>query len=163
VRTETPERLLWAPTSGRIDVTVSASIDEGCMLAAWLVGAENLSPLHSGEICIFEIDAAGIGRTQTRARCGVKAHGDGTLVTDMSEVVIPVNAAEPHTWSVSWGPEGTLIGCNGVVVKRSPQSPAYPMLLMLDLFEIGPRSTRPGSYPKSARIHSVRAWNEPRA
>lgn len=161
VRTETPERLLWAPSAGRIDVTVSASVDEGCMLAAWLVGAENLSPLHSGEICLFEIDAASIGRTETRARCGLKAHGDDSLATDMTEVVIPVNAARPHTWSVIWGAEGTVIGCEGVVVKRSRQAPNYPMLLMLDLFEIGPRSTEPGSYPKSSRIHAVRGWNSP--
>ncbi|WP_290808088.1 hypothetical protein [Herbiconiux sp.] len=159
VRTETPERLLWAPSSGRIDLTVSASVDEGCMLAAWLVGAENLSALHSGEICLFEIDAAAIGRTQTRARCGIKAHGDDSLVTDMTEVAIPVNAAQPHTWSVIWGPEGMLIGCEGVVVTRSSQAPDYPMLLMLDLFEIGPRSTTPGAYPKAARIHSLRGWN----
>lgn len=159
VRTEAPERLLWAPTSGRVDVTVSASTDEGCMLAAWLVGAENMSPEHSGEICIFEIDAAAIGRRETRARCGLKAHGDASLVTDMTEVVVPLDASLPHTWSVIWGPQGTVIGCNGVVVKRSRFAPNYPMILMLDLFEIGPRSTSAGVYPKSASIHAVRGWN----
>lgn len=35
VRTETPERLLFAPSRGRVDVTVSATRDPGCMLAAW--------------------------------------------------------------------------------------------------------------------------------
>lgn len=161
VRTETPERLLWAPTCGRIDVMVSASVDEGCMLAAWLVGAENLSPQHSGEICIFEIDAALIGRSQTRVRCGLKAHDDDSLVTDMTEVTVPLDASLPHTWSVIWGPEGTVIGCEGVVVKRSRLAPNYPLLLMLDLFEIGPRSTTVGAYPKAAGIHSFRGWGLP--
>ena len=160
VRTETPERLLWAPSSGRIDVTVSASVDEGCMLAAWLVGAENLSPQHSGEICIFEIDATAIGHTETRARTGLKAHGDDALVTDMVEVLVPVDASRPHTWSVIWGPEGTVIGCEGVVMTRSTQAPVYPLVLMLDLFEIGPRSTA-GAYPKTASIHSVHGWDGP--
>ncbi|WP_228493393.1 MULTISPECIES: hypothetical protein [unclassified Rathayibacter] len=160
VRTETPERLLWAPTSGRVDVTVSASTDEGCMLAAWLVGAENLSPDHSGEICIFEIDATAIAVDQSRVRCGVKAHGDVSLVTDMSEVIIPLDASLPHTWSVVRGPEGTVIGCDGKVVKRSRFAPDYPALLMLDLFEIGPRSLSAG-YPKSATIHAVRGWGDP--
>ncbi|MEL4320311.1 glycoside hydrolase family 16 protein [Leifsonia sp. YIM 134122] len=161
VRAETPERMLWAPASGHIDITVSASLNDGCMLAAWLVGAENLSPQHSGEICIFEIDATAIDPHETRVRCGVKAHGDDSLVTDMVEVNVPVDASRPHTWSVIWGPKGTLIGCEGVVVKRSAQAPDYPMLLMLDLFEVGPRSTAEGVYPKSAFIHSVRGWGGP--
>src|SRR5690606_25309399 len=38
VRTPVPTKLLWAPRSGRVDITVSASRDPGCMLAAWLVG-----------------------------------------------------------------------------------------------------------------------------
>ena len=158
VRTHTPERLLWAPSAGRVDVTVSASLDEGCMLAAWLVGAENLSPRHSGEICIFEIDSNAIGHGETRARCGLKAHGDDYFATDMVEVVVPLDASKPHTWSVIWGTKGTVIGCEGVVVKRSPSAPNYPMFLMLDLFEIGPRSATSGAYPKSAFIHFVRGW-----
>lgn len=161
VRTETGQRLLWAPASGRVDITISASIDPGCMIAAWLVGIENLSPNDSGEICIFEIDAGAVGDDLSRARCGLKAHGDSRLATDMVEVSIPVDAARPHTWSVVWGPAGTLIGCNGAVVKRSPAAPDYPMALLIDLFELGPRSTDPRDYPKSAIIHSVRGWDGP--
>lgn len=160
VRTHTPERLLWAPSAGRVDVVVSASADQGCMLAAWLVGVENLSPRQSGEICLFEIDSNAIGRGETRVRCGLKAHGDDSFETDMGEVVVPLDASNPHTWSAIWGPEGTVIGCEGVVVKRSLSAPNYPMFLMLDLFEIGPRSTAGGAYPKSAYIHSVRGWAE---
>jgi hypothetical protein len=103
VRTQTPERLLWAPTAGRVDVTVSASVDEGCMLAAWLVGTEHLSAEDTGEICIFEIDADGVGDSRSRARCGVKAHSDGRLTTDMTDVVVPVDASKPHTWTAIWG------------------------------------------------------------
>jgi len=41
VRTEAPVRLLWSPSAGRVDVRVSASRDQDCMLAAWLVGTEH--------------------------------------------------------------------------------------------------------------------------
>jgi hypothetical protein len=157
VRTETPTELLWAPSSGRLDIVVSASLDEGCMLAAWLVGIEHLDSEQSGEICLFEIDAEAVGTEQTRVRCGIKAHGDAALVDDMIEVLVPVNAAVPHTWSVQWGPEGTVIGCEGLVVARFAAAPAYPLFVMLDLFETGPRSAD-AAYPKSATIHSVRGW-----
>lgn len=157
VRTATPVRLLWTPSAGRVDVTVSAAGDSGCMLAAWLVGTEHLSPLDAGEICIFEIDAEAIDddtRTTT-ARTGVKAHADPRLTTDMAEVHLPLVATQPHTWTVIWGDGETTIGCEGAVVRRMSQAPAYPMFLLIDLFEIGPRS---GSYPKTATIHRVRGW-----
>ncbi len=145
VRTETPERLLCAPTRERVDVTVSASRDNGCMLAAWLVGTENLSPADAGEICIFEIDAAAIGSTTT-VRSGIKAHHDERLTTDMAEVTVPLDASRPHTWTAIWGDGETKIGCDGYVVRRMPQAPDYPLFLVLDLFEIG---TPSGAYPKS--------------
>jgi hypothetical protein len=155
VRTETPRRLLWAPSGGRIDVTVSASLDEHCMLAAWLVGTEHEDADDSGEICIFEIDADAVG-ARTVARCGVKGHHDPRLVTDMTDVVLPLDASAPHTWSVVWGEGETLIACEGVPVRRIRQSPTYPMFLMLDLFEIG---TPSGRYPKTASVHRVQAWD----
>lgn len=153
VRTATPTRLLWAPTSGHLELTVSASTDRGCMLAAWLVGTEHRDPAESGEVCLFEIDADAIGPTTT-ARSGVKAHHDPRLVTDMAEVTLPFDASRPHTWSVTWGAGRTVIGCEGRVVRRCAQAPDYPMLLMVDLFELEPG----GSYPKQATLHALRGW-----
>ena len=160
VRTDTGTRLLWAPSAGRVDVTVSASRDEGCMLAAWLVGAE-LDPRDSGEICIFEIDAAAVRDGSVTARLGIKAHHDDRLRTEMTEVTVPVDAARPHTWSVSWGPDGTVISCAGAVVGRFDQAPDYPLVLMLDLFEIGPPSPDPSAYPKTAFVHRFRGRSMP--
>lgn len=156
VRTPTPTTLLWAPSAGRVDVTVSASRDPGCMLAAWLVGTEHLSADDAGEVCLFEIDATAIGAGRSQARCGVKAHGDPRMTTDMAEVTVPVDASTPHTWTAIWGSGGTVIGCEGRVVRQIPQAPRYPLFLMLDLFEIGPRG---GRYPKAATLHRVRGWS----
>lgn len=156
VRTETPGRLMFAPRRGRIDITVSAGDDDGCMLAAWLVGAEHLAESDSGEICVFEIDAAMTGPTSL-ARAGIKAHHDPRLRTDMSEVSLPFDARRPHTWSVIWGGGETVIGCEGFVLRRIAQAPDYPLLLMIDLFEIGPAG---GAYPKTATIRRVTAWEQ---
>ncbi|PKQ22623.1 MAG: hypothetical protein CVT65_12430 [Actinobacteria bacterium HGW-Actinobacteria-5] len=154
VRTRIPQQLLFAPSRGRVDITVSASPDVNCMVAAWLVGTEHRSPAESGEICVFEIDADAIGET-TVARAGVKAHHDPNLTTDMAEVILPFDASSPHTWTAIWGEGETVVGCEGRTVRRLAQAPDYPLFLMIDLFEIGPRG---GSYPKTATIHRVRAW-----
>ena len=155
VRTAMPTRLLFAPSRGRIDLTVAASTDQGCMLAAWLVGTEHLSETDSGEICIFEIDADAVS-TVTRARTGIKAHHDPRLMTDMAEVVLPFDASAPHTWTVIWGDGETTIGCEGRVLRRMPEAPDYPLMLLIDLFEVGAPS---GAYPKTAVISEVRAWS----
>ena len=62
---------------------------------------------------------------------------------------------EPHTWTVIWGDGETTIGCEDRVLRHLKQAPAYPLFLMLDLFELGARG---GRYPKSATVHRVRAW-----
>ncbi|MCU7723870.1 hypothetical protein ODJ79_09105 [Actinoplanes sp. KI2] len=156
VRTPTPPRLLWAPRSGQVDVTVTAGRDRGCMLAVWLVGTEHLAEDDSGEVCVFEIDAEAVSASSTRARVGVKAHHDPRLVTDMTEVVVPVGGGRAHTWSARWDDRGVVVACAGAVVFTSRQVLDYPLQLMVDLFEIGPRD-RVDAYPKSAVIHSVTA------
>lgn len=154
VRTATPERLLWAPAAARVDVTVTASRDPGTMLAIWLVGAEQAGQRQSGEICVAEIDAAAVG-PPVRARSGIKAHADPDLTTDMAEVEARLHAGRPHTWSVQWSAGQTLLGCEGRVLRRLHQAPAYPVLLMVDLFETAAPA---GSYPKAAVVHRVRGW-----
>lgn len=156
VRTPTGTRLLWTPSAGRVDVTVTASTAPGTMLAAWLVGTEHLSPQHAGEVCIFEIDAAAIGATSI-ARTGVKAHSDPGLVTDMADVVLPLRADRPHTWTAIWGGGETVIGCQGREVRRIAQAPDYPMILLIDLFELDGAGV--GEYPKTATVHRVRGWD----
>jgi hypothetical protein len=157
VRTPTATRLLWAPSAGRVEVTVSASRDDGCMLAGWLVGTEHLAEEDAGEVCVFEIDAAAIGETESRARCGVKAHHDPRLTTDMAEIAVPCDLSLAHTWTAIWGNGETVIGCDGRVLRRIAQAPDYPLFLMIDLFEIGQRS---GTYPKTATIHQACGWTQ---
>lgn len=158
VVTPTPTRLLWTPSEGRIDVTVSATTATSCMLAAWLVGSEEGGERDSGEICLFEIDGSAIGDHASRARSGIKSHRDDRLTTDMADVDVPVDATRPHTWTAIWGQNRTVVGCEGVVVRTLEQAPAYPLVLMLDLWDFGTRPPEPHAWQKTAHIHRVRGW-----
>ena len=149
------DRLLFTPSAGRIDVTLSASADPDCMTAIWLVGTEQDGPQDAGELCVAEIDADALGE-RTRVRTGIKAHHDPRLRTEMTEVDIPLDARRPHTWTVIWGDGRTVIGCEGQVVGRFDQAPDYPLVLLIDIFEIGPPR---GHYPKSALLHRVQGWS----
>lgn len=156
VRTDVSTRLLWAPSAGQVDVTITASSDAACMLAAWLVGTEHLDEQDCGEICLFEIDADAVGDRTTRARVGVKAHHDPRLNTNMTEVDVPVGLGQPHTWSARWDEDGVTVACESKVVYNSAQQLNYPLQLMVDLFEIGPGEAA-SAYPKTAVVHRVRA------
>lgn len=155
VRTETPPRMLFAPRGGRVDVTLRASTDPDCMTAIWLVGTEHRDPRESGEICVAEIDADAIGPA-TRIRCGIKAHHDDRLTTDMLTLSVPVDAGQFLTWSVDWHGGVTTIGCEGSVIAELDQEPAYPQMLLIDIFEVAPGR---GRYPKSTTVRRVRAWS----
>lgn len=154
VRTPVTERVLWAPTSGQVEVTVTASTDPGCMLAVWLVGTEHLDERDSGEVCVFEVDAEAVGERTTTARVGVKAHHDPRLVTDMTEVVVPVGRGERHTWTAAWDDDGVRVACGGQLVYSSTQRLPYPLQLMVDLFETAPPGPA-SDYPKAALVHRV--------
>lgn len=156
VRTFTPLRTPLTPDRGRVDVTLRASADPDCMTAIWLVGTEHLDPGDSGEICVAEIDADAIGRS-TRIRCGIKAHHDDRLRDDMITVVVDEDSRDVLTWTVIWGGGTTTIGCQGRVVHAFDQAPTYPLLLMIDVFEMSPGR---GTYPKAATVRRVQAWRE---
>jgi hypothetical protein len=55
-----------------------------------------------------------------------------------------------------WGDGETIIGCEGVVVRRIAQAPGYPLALMIDIFEVDATA---GPYPKSFVVHRVRGWS----
>lgn len=155
VRTEWPLTTPWTPSSGRVDVTIAASTELSCMTAVWLVGLEQLSPLDSGEICLCEIDGDAIGAV-TAVRTGLKAHHDPRLESDMRTVAVPWNASEPLTWTAIWGGGETVIGCEGTVLRRMPQSPRYPLALMIDVFSSAPPSE--GS-ADPAVVRRVSGWS----
>jgi hypothetical protein len=155
VRSARPAARHWTPDSGRVEVTVSASRDPGCMTAAWLVGLGQDDVGETGEICVFEIDADAITAEASLARSGLKGHGDPAMTDDMAQVTLPIDASAPHTWVAQWDATGTVIGCEGHVVYRSTRAPRYPVMLLIDVFETDPG----GGYPKSAVVHRVRGWS----
>lgn len=157
VRTAVPTRRLWTPTFGRVEVTAAASGDPACMLGIWLVGLEEASPDDSGEICLAELFGDRLGSAASTVRLGIKAHHDPRLVMDVRDVVVPFDAREAHPYAAEWDPSGVRLFVDGRLAFSSDQVLAYPMQLMLDLFEFPADDERPASrYPKSAVIREVR-------
>lgn len=157
VRTATPTRRLWTPTYGRVEVTASASEDPTCMLGIWLVGFEERSPGESGEICLAELFGDRLASEESTVRIGVKAHHDPRLITEITDLPLPMDARTAHAYAAEWGRDGVRFFVDGGLVSTSVQNLDYPLQLMVDLFEFPVTERRhEADYPKTAVVHSVR-------
>lgn len=159
VRTAVPTRLLFTPSTGLVEARLRATADPTCMLAVWLVGVEDQSPQHSGEVCIAELYGHAIGPTGSTVRMGVKAHHDPKLTMDMEDVHLDIDATDWHTYAAAWTGDETRFYVDGQLVREVSQGIDYPMQLMIDLFEF--RATehqQRGGYPKTAEVGAVRGY-----
>jgi len=145
VREEQPTVLGFTPFRGRVEVSCRATLSPRSMFSAWLVGLED-RPERCGEICIVEVfgDALATGedgRPTARYGCGVHAFRDPALVEDFAAPEVAVDVTRTHTYAVEWTADGVDFLLDGDLVRTSAQSPAYPVQLILGLFDFPDRAT----------------------
>jgi Glycosyl hydrolases family 16 len=149
---------LYTPQYGVVELRARVSADPLTMAALWMIGYED-EPRRSAEICVCEIfgrdvrpDAAAIGM-------GVHPFGDPAIVDDFSVETVPIDAREFHAYAAEWTPDRITFSIDGRPVKVVEQSPAYPMQLMLGIYEFrGDEAGAAGAqaYPKEFVVDYVR-------
>lgn len=158
VVSEQPTRRLYLPASGLVEAELRAVADPTLMLAVWLVGFED-SPERSGEICLAELFGHSVGPGGSRVNIGVKAHHDPALVDDMATVSLDIDATGWHTYAAAWDGQSVDFYVDDAHVRSVEQSPAYPLQLMVDLFEFPEGDDRePADYPKTGAVRAVRGY-----
>jgi hypothetical protein len=161
VRSPQTTHPLWTPSAGLVEATVRASSDPACMLGIWLVGFEETSPQHSGEVRIAELFGNAIGPGRSQVRLGVKAHNDPRLHDDVTDVVLDLDATEEHTYAAEWNADRARFFVDDNLVRTVEQGLNYPLQLMVDLFEFPADDVRdPARYPKSAQVRAVRGYRQ---
>ena len=159
VRSPQPARRLWTPSAGLVEVAARATSDPTCMLAFWLIGFEEASPQESGEICIAELYGNAIAPDRSQVRLGVKAHDDPSLHDEMTDVTLPFDAKEEHTYAAEWNTKRVHFFVDDQLVRTVEQSLDYPLQLMIDLYEFPATAERdPANYPKTAHVDAVRGY-----
>jgi hypothetical protein len=159
VRSPQPTRALFTPGGGLVEARLRATADPTVMLAVWLVGFEQGGPDESGEICIAELYGHSVGPRGSTVRNGIKAHHDPRLHDDMADVALDLDATGWHTYAAAWTDRTTTVYVDDRPVRTIQQGMAYPLQLMIDLFEFpaeGPRD--PADYPKVGDVAAVRGW-----
>ena len=71
---------------------------------------------------------------------GLHAFRDPALHEEFSADRRAIDVSAFHRYAVDWRPDGVDFLVDGETVRRSAQSPSYPMLLILGLFDFPDRA-----------------------
>jgi hypothetical protein len=159
VREEQPNVRLYTPHYGRIELRARASADPETMVALWMIGYED-EPERSAEICVCEIFGRDVGPDDAAVGVGVHPFGDPRISDDFSRETIAIDAREFHVYAADWSSDRVEFSVDGKAVKVVEQAPAYPMQLMLSIYEFPPpdRGSPRGEYPKEFVVDYVRGY-----
>lgn len=158
VREEQRTERLWTPQYGVVELRAQALADPQAMVALWLIGFED-SPERSAEICVCEVFGREVASDGSAlVGMGVHPFGDASITDDFSKVPVAADVREPHDYAVEWTPDRVRFFVDGRQVKVVEQSPAYPMQLMLDVYDFTGADRDPRDYPKEFVVHHVRGY-----
>jgi Glycosyl hydrolases family 16 len=121
-----------------------------------MIGYED-EPEQSAEICICEIFGRDVATDRATVGMGVHPFGDPRIVDEFAAETLPIDAREFHVYAAEWTPEQVAFFVDDQHVKTVHQSPAYPMQLMLSMYEFaGEPGTR--DYPKQFTVDYIRGY-----
>jgi hypothetical protein len=141
VREQQPAFWGWTPRFGYLEMLARAVITPRSMAAWWMVGLED-SPQRCGEICVIEVfgEAVEPGRSAA-VGMGLHAFRDPTVTEDFEAVRLPIDVAGFHAYAVEWTPQRAQFFVDGQPVRGCRRPPAYPMQMMIAVFDFPERST----------------------
>jgi hypothetical protein len=160
VREEQRNARLYTPRYGRIELRAKALDDPQSMVALWMIGYED-EPARSAEICVCEIFGRDVHTDRAAVGMGVHPFGDPDIGDDFSAETIPIDVRDFHVYTADWTPTQVAFFVDGEHVRTVPQSPAYPMQLMLGIYEFpAEEGHEPPStvYPKEFVVDYVRGY-----
>jgi glycosyl hydrolase family 16 len=155
VREEQQPARLYTPQYGRIEIRCRATDDPDAMVALWMFGYDGGE--RSAEICVCELFGRETGPAHLTVGVGVHPFDDPGIVDDFSKVRVDCDPLAPHTYAAEWTTTGVSFLFDGERIKAVDQSPAYPMQLMLGMYEFREGVPR-GPYPKTFAVEYVRGY-----
>jgi hypothetical protein len=131
----------WTPDSGYLEMRARAALTARSMAAWWMVGLEDV-PERCAEICVFEVFGDAIVPGASAAvGMGLHAFRDPGVDEDFEAVRLPVDVAEFHTYAVDWTADRADFLVDGALIRSCPRPPAYPMQMMVAVFDFPDRSS----------------------
>ena len=136
----------WLPSAeaggGRVEISARMDLSPRSMAALWMSGFEDdEGQERCGELCVFEVFGRTIGPVDDGADhgaevgVGIKAFRDPALTQDFAAPRVRIDVVEPHLYAVEWDGAEAVFSVDGMVLRRCPHPPTYPLQLMLGVFD----------------------------
>jgi hypothetical protein len=160
VRSAQEAAALYTPQFGLFELRARALPDPANMVALWMIGVED-QPERSGEILVCEIFGRDIGSMWVNVGMGIRPWSDPKLTDAFSQEPLLFDARQAHDYAAEWTPDGVAFYVDDRLVKVVDQSPDYPMLFLLNVYEFRDSPelpSPPAAYPKVFRVERFRGW-----
>jgi hypothetical protein len=142
VREEQPRFEGWLPYGGHVEVRCRMTISPRSMGALWLSGfEEDPGQEQCGELCVVEVFGRSLRIGSAEVGVGIKPFRDPALTDDFAAPRLSIDVADFHTYAVDWDSDLAVFSVDGQDVRRCPHPPAYPMQVMLGVFDFPDWST----------------------
>lgn len=147
---------LYTPQYGYFECRARCCATPGIHVSLWMIGYEDV-PAHSGEIAVFEVFGKDLTPDTAVVCSGLHPWGDPALSDAFYCDSLLFDATDFHRYAVEWTPRHVDYFVDDRLIRRIEQSPAYPLQLMLSIFE------RPGGgshipYPHEFVVDYVRVY-----
>lgn len=146
VREAQPPLLGFTPHFGTIAVDAAAHLTPRTMFSAWMVGLED-SPERSGEICLVEVFGSGVDGAYAEVGQGIHPFRDPLLTEEFRAPRRRIDVSVPHRYAVEWRSGRVELQIDGETTMVCEQSPDYPMMLILGVFDFPDRPGEPADVP----------------
>lgn len=154
------ERLKYAPKYGYFEIRAKLAGGPGYQCAFWTVGIKD-EPTHAAEIDIGEH----FGNAPRELKFNLYTWGDKTL--KFQKIKFDVDFApenEFHIYALEWDEKAISMYVDGKLTRTISQSPAYPCVFLLSLYENSSSNNRlfplPQKYRKEFVIDYFRAYKK---
>lgn len=130
----------WTPDGGHLQLRARAVVTPRSMVAFWMVGLED-RPERSAEICVAEVFGNSVRPAESAAvGMGLHPFRDPAVAEDFDAVRLPIDVAAFHTYAVEWASDRADFFVDDALVRSCARPPAYPMQLMLAVFDFPEQS-----------------------
>jgi glycosyl hydrolase family 16 len=141
VREFQPTHWGWTPHYGVLEVRARMNLSPRAMASVWMVGLED-EPERCGEICVFEVFGETIDSDDAAVGMGIHPFRDPALVDDFATPRLAIDVSEFHVYAASWSPGRVEFSVDGEDVRSVEQAPAYPMQMMVAVFDFPEKDPR---------------------
>ena len=160
VREHQPAQWGWTPEYGVLEVRARMELSPRSMASVWMVGLET-EPEQSGELNVFEIFGDtlenGAGGPTAAVGMGVHPFRDPALEDEFDAQRMPIDVSEFHVYAADWQRGRVDWSIDGEHVKTVEQAPAYPLQMMVAVFDFPDKAPVAPDHVPQLAVDYVRA------